>query len=116
MIRKKNEQAVEVRKNARGGEGEITVRHYFKPEEITAKTRLCAEMTLPAGASVGLHEHAHEDELYIVQRGRGVIVDGGVEREIEPGDAILTGKGASHSIRNTGQTDLVVTAVIMLYY
>lgn len=99
----------------RGGEGEVTVRHYLKPEEITARTRLCAELILPPGAGIGVHDHMDEDEIYLIQRGRGMMTDGGKEIQVETGDAILTGKGASHSIRNTGQEDLVVTAVIIKY-
>ncbi len=115
MIKRKAEQPTEVRKNMRGGAGEVTVRHYLKPEEMTARTRLCAEMTLPPGASIGAHEHVTEDEIYLVQRGKGKMTDGGKEIDIAPGDVILTGKGESHSIWNTGSEDLVVTAVIILY-
>jgi mannose-6-phosphate isomerase-like protein (cupin superfamily) len=76
---------------------------------------LCAELVLPPDASIGLHEHAGEDEVYIVQQGSGIINVDGKETEVESGDAILTGRGASHSIKNTGNKDLVITAVIMLY-
>lgn len=115
MIKKKPAQEIEQRKNLRGGTGEITVRHYFKPEEITARTRLCSEMILPPGASIGVHDHVDEDEIYIIQKGCGVMTDGGQEISVEPGDAILTGKGSSHSIRNSGPENLVVTAMIIKY-
>ncbi|HNV85807.1 MAG TPA: cupin domain-containing protein [Candidatus Omnitrophota bacterium] len=115
MIKRKAEQETEIREKMRGGAGHVAIRHYFKPEEITAKTRLCAELTLPPGSGIGPHEHAEEDEIYIIQKGRGMMTDGGKEIAVSAGDAILTGGGASHSIRNTGEEDLVVTAVIMKY-
>ena len=115
MIKKKLEQEVEKRSAMRGGTGEIILRHYFKPEEIKARTRLCSEMTLPPGASVGLHDHVEEDELYIIQKGRGIMTESGREFEVSVGDAILTGQGASHSIKNPGAEDLVVTAIIIKY-
>lgn len=115
MIKKRSEQAIEVRKNMRGGSGEVQIRHHFKKEEINAPSRLCAQLTLVPGSGIGEHEHVNEDEIYIIQQGRGLVVDGGKEVEVEAGDAILTGKGASHSIRNIGDTDLLITAVIMLY-
>lgn len=99
----------------RGGTGEVTVRHYLEPEEIKARTRLCAELVLPPGASIGVHDHVDEDEIYLIQKGTGIMTDGGKEFPVAPGDAILTGQGASHSIRNTGSEDLVVTAVIIKY-
>lgn len=146
MIKKKNAQEVEKRNAMRGGAGKVTIRHYFKPEEIKAHTRLCAELVLPPGASIGLHDHVNEDEIYIIQKGKGVMTDGGPpgkqdearpstdfdngrgsppatrpssqggkEFPVATGDAILTGQGASHSIKNTGFEDLVVTAIIIKY-
>lgn len=115
MIKKKAFQDIEKRLNMRGGQGEVIVRHYFKPEEIKAKTRLCSELILPPGTGIGVHDHVEEDEIYIIQKGRGIMTDGGKEILVEAGDAILTGQGASHSIRNNAQEDLVVTAIIIKY-
>lgn len=115
MIKKKGSQEIEIRENMRGGTGKVTVRHYLKPEEIKARTRLCAELVLPPGTSIGDHDHVNEDEIYIIQKGRGLMIDSGKEVSVEAGDAILTGQGASHSVKNTGTEDLVITAVIMKY-
>ena len=115
MIRKKALQESEVRENMRGGQGRVTIRHYFKKNEIRASCRLCAQLEIPPGAGIGLHEHTGEDEVYIIQQGKGVISEGDRETEVEAGDTILTGGGATHAIRNTGTEDLLVTAVIMLY-
>jgi hypothetical protein len=52
---------------------------------------------------------------YIIQKGQGLMIDGGKEFQISAGDAVLTGQGASHSIKNTGAEDLVATAVIIKY-
>lgn len=115
MIKKNFARIAEVRKNMRGGSGEVTIRHYLQKEEINARCRLCAELIIPPGASIGLHEHIQEDEVFIIQRGKGVVFDEGKEVEVEAGDAILTGKSASHSIKNTGDENLVITAIIMPY-
>ena len=115
MIRKEQDQEREVRRHMRGAPGEITIRHYFKKEEINAKARLCAELIIPPGAGVGEHAHNEEGEVYIIQQGKGSVVDNGKEVEVVAGDAVLTGKGSSHSIKNIGGEDLLVTAVIMQY-
>lgn len=115
MIKRKAEQIVEKRENMRKGSGTISIRHYFTKDEISAPCRLCAEMVVPPGGSVGAHEHSGEDEVYIIQKGTGVLSDDGKDVEVSAGDAILTGNGASHAIRNSGNEDLVVTAIIMLY-
>lgn len=116
MIKKSSQQDVEVRKNMRGGTGEVAIKHHLKKDEINAFCRLCAQLTLGPGSSIGSHEHIDEDEIFIIQQGRGVINDSGKETEVCAGDVILTGRGASHAIKNTGDSDFVITAVILPYH
>ena len=115
MIRRAADGKVEVRERMRGGEGTVTIRHFFAKEEFAAPVRLCARMTLPPGASIGPHQHATEDEVYIVERGTGLLDDGRTRERLNPGDAILTGRGESHSVLNDGTEPLEITAVIALY-
>ena len=99
----------------RGGPGEVHLTHYFDASEITAKSRLCARLTIPPGAGIGQHKHETEDEVYIIESGSGLLDDGIEKKRITKGDAVLTGKGESHSVFNDGNDDLVITAVIMCY-
>ncbi len=115
MIRKFADMELEERPAMRGGTGTVTVRHFFKKEEIKASTRLCAHLIIPPGASIGPHQHVGEDEVYLITRGTGLLDDGQTKSTVTAGDAILTGNGESHSIANTGSTDLEITAVIMCY-
>ena len=115
MIRKASETKKEVRDKMRGGEGTVTIRHHFMQNEFGANVRLCASMTLPPGAGIGPHQHAGEDEVYIVTRGSGLLNDGVTTTRISAGDSILTGKGASHSVRNDGKDDLEMVALIACY-
>jgi mannose-6-phosphate isomerase-like protein (cupin superfamily) len=115
MVRKPSEMRSEIRPNMRGGRGDVTVRHLFQPEEFGGKVRLCAQLSLPAGASIGLHAHADEDEVYLVTRGSGMLDEGGRETRVQAGDAMLTGKGASHAIRNDGPEPLEIVAFIVTY-
>jgi mannose-6-phosphate isomerase-like protein (cupin superfamily) len=115
MIRHASDMLTETRPAMRGGTGVATVQHFFTKEEIRAKSRLCARLTLPPGASIGPHQHDGEDEVYIVTKGSGTLDDGISRTHVQAGDAILTGNGESHSIANTGTTDLEIIAVIMCY-
>jgi len=115
MIRKAAEMSSEVRENMRGGPGAVTVRHIFKPDEIHAKNRLCARLIIPPGAGIGLHRHDQEDELYVVIGGTGLLDEDGQTTRVAAGDAVLTGRGASHAIRNDGCEPLEILAVIMCY-
>ena len=115
MIRKESAMDVITIDNMRDGEGTVTVKHMFKRDEFTANVRLCSTLTLPPGASIGKHEHLTEDEVYIITAGSGLLDDGSSETRVELGDAVLTGNGASHAIRNDGTTPLEITAVIICY-
>jgi mannose-6-phosphate isomerase-like protein (cupin superfamily) len=115
MIRKAAEMRSEVRAQMRGGKGAVTVQHVFDREEFTAKARLCARLIIPPAASIGVHQHDGEDEVYYILSGTGIIDDGQRRSSVGPGDAVLTGRGAAHAIANSGQTDLEVLAIIMCY-
>ncbi len=115
MIKKMAEMAVETRENMRGGAGTVTLQHLFKADEIKARSRLCARLTIPPGAGIGAHRHDGEDELFVVIKGEGVVDEDGGTARVTAGDAILTGQGASHAIRNEGTEPLEILAVIMCY-
>lgn len=62
---------------------------------------------LKPGSAIGYHEQ-HEDEIYYVLSGRGIMKLDGKEVEVGPGTAILTRPGSSHGLRQTGKEDLVI--------
>ena len=115
MIRKGNNMESEIRAEMRGGKGSVTIRHFFKKEEIKAKCRLCSRLTLPPGASIGMHKHETEDELFIIESGKGIIDTGREKIKVDAGDAVLTGNGEEHALINNGSEPLEVTAIIMCY-
>ncbi len=100
------------RPNMRGGKGTIIVTHHANKEDMK-HCRLFCEMAIPPGGSVGDHDHVDETEYYFIKEGFGIVVDDGVEKKIGCGDMIVTGGGASHSIRNMGTIPLLITAVII---
>ena len=115
MITRSTETVAENRTGMRGGNGTVKLEPWFKPEDFGAKVRLCTRMTLAPGASIGNHTHATEDEIYLVLSGTGRILEKGEWTPIQTGDAILTGKGASHGVENNGTELLVIAAIIVLY-
>ena len=62
---------------------------------------------LKPGSAIGYHEQ-HEDEIYYVLSGRGVMKLDGKDVEVGPGTAILTRPGSSHGIKQVGTEDLVI--------
>ena len=59
------------------------------------------------GSAIGYHLQ-HEDEIYYVLSGRGMMTIDGKEFEVGPGDAVLTRPGSSHGLKQIGKEDLVI--------
>ena len=115
MIKRKKEMQVDIRENMRDGEGKVEITHIFKKEELKGKARLHARVKLNPGCSIGMHEHSDEEEIYYILKGYGRADDNGTVVEIGPGDAILTGDGAYHSIENNGSEAMEFIATILIY-
>ena len=62
---------------------------------------------LKAGSAIGYHEQ-HEDEIYYVLSGRGIMTIDGKPIEVGPGTAVLTRPGSSHGLKQVGKEDLVI--------
>lgn len=62
---------------------------------------------LKPGSGIGYHEQ-HEDEVYYVLSGRGVMTLDDKPYDVSPGTAILTRTGSSHGLKQLGAEDLVV--------
>jgi mannose-6-phosphate isomerase-like protein (cupin superfamily) len=114
MVVKRSKMKTELKERMRDGDGTVTLVH-FTDCSNEKNIRLLAELTLPPGASIGKHQHDAETEYFLVVSGNGVVDDNGVEKPISAGDSIITGGGAYHSVRNTGDVPLVMNAAIVTY-
>ena len=116
MIRKNGSYRTEVRENMRGGNGSVKIEHFWEPEkEMLSHNRMAARLTLPPGASIGFHNHENEDEIFVIVKGQAEADDNGTLSVLNAGDTLLTGNGGGHSIRNIGESDLELVAVISTY-
>ena len=113
MITKSTDLPAEQRERMRGGDGTVRIFHAATADMLPPGLRLHAQITLPAGASIGEHAHEHETELFYVLQGEGEMLQDGVWMPLSPGDATSTGGGQSHALRNTGDEPLVVMATIV---
>ena len=60
-------------------------------------------VTLPPGATTGLHCHPEEVELEYIASGNGIL-DAGADRiEVEPQMLVFNPPGLYHNVRNTGK-------------
>ena len=113
MLKRNAEITARVGENMRGGEGKVYTYDFLTKEESGGKGRLFGKMVLPAGASIGMHKHEGEYEVYYVISGTGLVNDGKADHAIAPGDMYLCEDGAEHLLRNDGTDDLVIIAIIL---
>jgi len=117
MIKRNDEYSSETRSAMRGGDGEVHIERLWEPEtEMKADNRLFARMRLEPGASIGFHRHDGEEEVFYILRGEAEADDDGVKTRLLPGDTILTGGGAGHSIKSLGDEPLEILAVISKHH
>jgi len=114
MLIKRNEMKTEIKEKMRGGEGRAELVHLVDCQN-EKNIRMLAEITLQPGCSIGNHSHENETEYFLILSGEGIVNDNGTEKPVKSGDAVITGNGASHSIRNNGSVPLVLHAVIVTY-
>ena len=114
MVIQRKEMKVEVKEKMREGEGNTQLT-YLLDGSTQKNARMFAEITLNPGCSIGYHQHAKETEYYFILSGTGTVNDDGKDVAVKQGDSVITGNGASHSIKNTGSVPLVFHAVIVTY-
>lgn len=113
LYRHSSEMFTQHNEAMRGGKGTVTVKHLLKPDELLGKGRLFAELTVPPGASVGLHRHEGDVEAYYILQGRGRYLNNEEVYEVEAGDLTLVDDHHSHGIENTGDTPLKLIGMIL---
>jgi mannose-6-phosphate isomerase-like protein (cupin superfamily) len=100
-----------------GGTGLGTVHcEYAFPRDKALSDQAIKEiawLTLPPGATIGVHKHEINEDAYIVVSGSGVFIGSdGKEIPVQAGDVTIARKGESHSMKNTGKEPLVILDVI----
>jgi mannose-6-phosphate isomerase-like protein (cupin superfamily) len=114
MLNQRNTMKTETKEKMRDGEGTAHFTHLVDCEK-EKNIRMLAEITLPPGASIGYHRHDNETEYFLILSGTGEVNDDGTVKPVKAGDTMITGSGASHSIKNTGTVPLVFHAVIVTW-
>ena len=113
MIIKRNERQVSER-NVRDGIGTVVFSSLTTQDCNPAKLRLCSEMLIRPGCSIGDHKHVAETEIYYCLAGKGQVFDNGKFVDITIGDTAITDGIKPHSIVNNSSEDLRILAIIVL--
>ena len=114
MIRKGSACEIEYREHMRDGDGTVQLTNFITgPEELCQKGRLFSKITLNPGCGIGYHVHENETELFYFIDGCGRVQDDETFYDVCAGDSMCTMSGHGHSVENTGDTDLIIVAVII---
>lgn len=116
QVYKRSDHIVKDREKLGGtGEGKVHCEYAF-PRDKALKDQAVKEiawLTLPPGASIGVHAHKDNEDAYIVISGSGVFIGAdGKEIPVKAGDTTIARKGESHGMKNTGKEPLVILDVI----
>ena len=77
------------------------------------EAKVFARVALRPGSMAPLHKHEGSFEAFYILAGKGEVNDNGVTAQVKLGDVMFTDDGESHSIRNTGETDLEYIALVV---
>ncbi|MDD9966403.1 MAG: cupin domain-containing protein [Myxococcales bacterium] len=90
------------------GADTIRKRVMLRAGQVGAITQF-AQATFPPGTEVQPHVHEDMSEVYLVERGRGLLRVDSRELSIEAGSCVTVHPGERHSLQNVGEGPLVIT-------
>ncbi len=99
--------------NKAGGKGEMFITHLLTPKEMVGKCEMFASVKIPAGCSLGVHQHVGNNETYYILQGKGLYTDNGKTYEVKAGDTTFCADGDTHGIETIGDEDLIFIALII---
>ncbi len=94
-----------------GGQGALQMLEAMARYDRSAGIRFVHDDVLPPGVSIGNHPHRHDEEIYLVLEGSGVMTVDGVDQPVQAGDLCFTTTGHSHGLANTGTRPLRLLVV-----
>lgn len=117
ILRKQTQITECLMTNAHGGDGTIKVRQLLGdlpgsglpgfPKDFETPVNFVHTVTLPAGTSIGHHDHPNNEEIYYVIQGQATMVCDGQTMLMDAGDIFLIKKGSGHAFENRSDQDVI---------
>jgi mannose-6-phosphate isomerase-like protein (cupin superfamily) len=100
-----------LRQNEHGGFGPITFRRILREDEFATNIDFVDATIIPSGSTIGRHEHADSEELYLIIKGSPLMRVQGEERRLSPGCISIVRPGESHELVNDTLDDVEIFVV-----
>ena len=97
----------------KGGKGKMEKTVVLAQEEMLLKGKTLAKLILHPGCEMGFHRHEGDSEFYFILSGSGEYCDNGTNRTVNCGDLCVVNSGEGHGLKNTGDSDMEVIALIL---
>ncbi len=83
----------------------------FRREVATGSHSQIVLMCLQSGEAIGAEVHEDTDQIFVVAKGAGEAVVGGVRQALEKGSLLMVRAGVRHDILNTGSKRLRLVTI-----
>ena len=80
----------------------------FDQNDFDTPLKFINYVELESGASIGVHRHGQNEEVYVVLSGNGLMITNDERQAVKTGDIILNKPGWEHGIENISQEPLAV--------
>lgn len=77
----------------------------FREVLYTGKHSQLVLMSLKPKEEIGMEVHEENDQFFRFEKGKGIVIIDGMEREVEDGDAVIVPAGARHNVINVSVCD-----------
>ena len=78
----------------------------FDKSDFDTPLKFINYVELEPGATIGVHRHGENEEVYVVLSGSGIMLTNDERQAVKTGDIILNKPGWEHGIENTSQESL----------
>lgn len=100
---------------AHHGQGQIWFQRPLEDADFDSDAHFVDFVRIPPGASIGIHTHGENEEIYFIVEGSGIMHTNAEERPVSRGDLILNRRGWTHGLRNPTAAELLVLVVEITY-
>ena len=99
--------------NRAGGKGTGEIHIAMEDPDLEGRAKSVMSVILHPGTSIGSHQHVGNLELYYVIKGEGIFTLNGESFPIHAGQTGYMKPGDLHGIENTGDEDMLLSAIIL---